>query len=153
MSRRSIAPAEVLVRAVVETLEARRLLTVSYNASLRLVTADGNGGNNTITLSTSGSSLVVNENGVNTFIAKEEEKRASFQPDPMAEQRQKAQLEKVKRERDPQVVRDCLAAVRQALLDGGNTIPALVPAIKAYVTIGEICDVMREVYGEYSQPT
>ena len=91
--------------------------------------------------------------GVNTFIAKEEEKRASFQPDPTAEQRQKAQLEKVKRERDPQVVRDCLAAVRQALLDGGNTIPALVPAIKAYVTIGEICDVMREVYGEYSQPT
>ena len=35
------------------------MFSVSYNASLRLVTSDGNGGNNTITLSTSGSSLVV----------------------------------------------------------------------------------------------
>ncbi len=55
--------------ALFETLEARRLLTVSYNAGLRLVTSDGNGGNNNIALSTSGSSLVVNENGVNTFFA------------------------------------------------------------------------------------
>jgi methylmalonyl-CoA mutase N-terminal domain/subunit len=42
--------------------------------------------------------------------------------------------------------------VRQAAVAGENLMPAILEAVKAYATVGEICDVLRDVYGEYREP-
>ena len=44
------------------------------------------------------------------------------------------------------------AALRQACRDGKNVMPPLVEAVKTYATVGEISDVMREVFATYEEP-
>ena len=46
-------------------------------------------------------------------------------------------------------VDDALAALRDACRGDANVMPHIVDAVKAYATVGEICDVMREEFGEY----
>lgn len=67
-----------------------------------------------------------------------------------AEEEQIAALKKVRRERsDDDVARLLEELERQARLDDGNLVPHLIECAKAYVTIQEVCDVFREVFGEY----
>jgi methylmalonyl-CoA mutase N-terminal domain/subunit len=66
----------------------------------------------------------------------------------VAEQ-QIAALAKLRAERDHARVARTLAALREAAAGRTNVMPALVEAVKAYATIGEICGVLREVFGEY----
>ncbi len=59
-------------------------------------------------------------------------------------------LKKVKDERDEDMVRRMLEELKKvAQTPSGNTMPSIIEAVKAYATMGEICDVFREVYGEY----
>jgi methylmalonyl-CoA mutase N-terminal domain/subunit len=58
-------------------------------------------------------------------------------------------LETVREERDDDAVEECLAAIREAAEGEENVMPYLIDAVKAYATVGEICDAMREVFGEY----
>jgi methylmalonyl-CoA mutase N-terminal domain/subunit len=44
-----------------------------------------------------------------------------------------------------------LDGLRQAAAGTANTMPALLDAVRAYATIGEMCDVLREVWGEYQE--
>ncbi len=92
--------------------------------------------------------------GVNRHQLEEELPIEIFAGDPEAERRQVERLKRVRQERDNTLVRDCLAgvkAVAEEKAKGGsiNTVPPILDAIKACATVGEICDVLRSVFGEY----
>lgn len=88
--------------------------------------------------------------GVN-YLVKAEEKREIeiFRLDGSAEQRQLERLRRLRASRDQSVVQGHLDAVRQACKDGSNLVPPILAAVKDYVTHGELCGVMRDVFGEY----
>jgi len=46
-------------------------------------------------------------------------------------------------------VRETISAVRACARAGRNVMPALIEAVKAYATVGELCAVLREIHGEY----
>ncbi len=58
-------------------------------------------------------------------------------------------LNDMKTKRDQKAVQDTLAALKQACEGTENTMPYIIAAVKAYATLGEICNVMRGVFGEY----
>jgi methylmalonyl-CoA mutase N-terminal domain/subunit len=61
-------------------------------------------------------------------------------------------LAKVKASRDGAKVTACLSAVRDAAKNKTNLMPPIIEAAKAYVTQQEICDVLRDVFGTYTDP-
>jgi methylmalonyl-CoA mutase N-terminal domain/subunit len=64
---------------------------------------------------------------------------------------QVARLEEVKRTRDDEKVRAALAKVESAARGTDNLMPPVLEAVKAYATLGEICDVFRKVFGQYRE--
>lgn len=94
----------------------------------------------------SGEQVVI---GVNRFQSEEAQPVPTFKLDPGAAERQIAKLAAVRARRDGAAVRETLAALRETCRRGGNVMPAILPCVKAYATIGEIADVWREVYGTY----
>ncbi len=66
--------------------------------------------------------------------------------------RQVARLEETRARRDRGMVANALEKVRRAARDGDNTMPATIEAVRAYATLGEICDALRDVYGLYEEP-
>jgi methylmalonyl-CoA mutase N-terminal domain/subunit len=48
-------------------------------------------------------------------------------------------------------VRRTLDALKRGAAAGDNTMPLLIDAVRAYATIGEMCDALREVWGEYEE--
>jgi methylmalonyl-CoA mutase N-terminal domain/subunit len=65
---------------------------------------------------------------------------------------QVANLRQVKATRDAARVASCLEAVREAAAQGTNLMPPIIEAAKAYCTQQEICDVLRNVFGTYTDP-
>jgi methylmalonyl-CoA mutase, N-terminal domain len=61
-------------------------------------------------------------------------------------------LQEVRRTRDGRTAMQKLADLRAACRDGANVMPPLLEAVKAYATVGEISDVMREVFAVYEEP-
>jgi len=72
--------------------------------------------------------------------------------DPDGYDRQMARLQQLRQERDHAVVQQALDRLRVACQNDDNTMPYLIQAAKAYATLGEITDVMREVFGVYHEP-
>lgn len=66
-------------------------------------------------------------------------------------ERQIARLEKMKAARDNEAVKAALEKLREAAKDTENLMPYLIDAVKTYATLGEICGVLREEFGEYKQ--
>ncbi|MBA3027959.1 MAG: methylmalonyl-CoA mutase [Desulfobacteraceae bacterium] len=97
----------------------------------------------------SGKQVVV---GVNRFETGEEIEMPSFLVNPAVEKEQLANLAQLKKERDNQAVQRGLAAIRGAGQKNENLVPSMIEAVKAYATIGEICDVLRDLYGEFKEP-
>lgn len=91
--------------------------------------------------------------GVNEFVTGEEIPVTILKVDPEVRKRQIERLKKVKSERDNVKVKDALANLRRSAEKGENIIPATFEAIRAYATIGETSDVLREVFGEYRAST
>jgi methylmalonyl-CoA mutase N-terminal domain/subunit len=89
------------------------------------------------------------------FAVREEKKRAIdiFRLDEETERRQIARLAEVKAKRDAGKVAETLDAVREAAQSGENLVPPILEAVKVYATQGEICDVLREVFGTYTPDT
>jgi methylmalonyl-CoA mutase N-terminal domain/subunit len=58
----------------------------------------------------------------------------------------------VRRTRDSRTVMQKLSDLTAACVGGANVMPPLVEAVKAYATVGEISDVMREVFATYEEP-
>jgi methylmalonyl-CoA mutase N-terminal domain/subunit len=65
------------------------------------------------------------------------------------ERRQRERLASVRDDRDEEAVEAALGAVREAARDGSNVMYPLVEAVKTYASVGELCDVFREEFGEY----
>jgi methylmalonyl-CoA mutase N-terminal domain/subunit len=94
--------------------------------------------------------------GVNRFVVDEdktEEEMTFHEPDPLTRQRQVDRLNQVKRERDPQKVSAGLAELKKAALNGENLLPPLIQAVKAYATLGEMVQILKEIYGTYRAPS
>lgn len=66
-------------------------------------------------------------------------------------ERQIARLEKMKAARDNEAVKAALEKLREAAKGTENLMPYLIDAVKTYATMGEICGVLREEFGEYKQ--
>jgi len=63
-----------------------------------------------------------------------------------------ARLRAVRKSRSPARVRRALADLKRAARDETNLMPFLLSGVKAYATLGEIMDTLKEVYGEYEEP-
>ena len=71
--------------------------------------------------------------------------------DEAAGERQMGKLEQVKRTRDAAAVERALDAIQDAARSGRNTMAPILDAVRAYATIGEMCDALRQVWGEYEE--
>jgi methylmalonyl-CoA mutase N-terminal domain/subunit len=89
--------------------------------------------------------------GVNEFVTPENRPIPLLRIDPAVERQQIERLRRVRAARDEAAARRALDTLRRTTEQGGNTMPAIVEAVKARVTLGEICDVFRAVYGEYRE--
>jgi len=99
----------------------------------------------------SGEQVIV---GVNQFRDEQEvPSTAIFRVDPQVAAVQTARLQRLRRERDNAAVTDALARLRETAQGTDNLMPAILAAVKTYATLGEICGVLREVFGEYHAPT
>jgi methylmalonyl-CoA mutase, N-terminal domain len=72
--------------------------------------------------------------------------------DEAVEKEQVARLTSVRRKRDGKAVLKSLEKIRQACQQGNNVMPCCIEAVKNLASVQEICDVYREVYGEYRDP-
>ncbi|MHA1859271.1 MAG: acyl-CoA mutase large subunit family protein [Candidatus Thorarchaeota archaeon] len=91
--------------------------------------------------------------GVNEYVLEGEEiKIPVLKIDPEVEKKQIERLNRVRRERDNKKVQEALDKLRKASEGDENVMPYVVEAVKAYASIGEICDVWREVFGEWEEP-
>ncbi|PSG96017.1 methylmalonyl-CoA mutase [Thermoplasmatales archaeon SW_10_69_26] len=68
-----------------------------------------------------------------------------------ARERQNKRIEEVKADRDEKEVTDALHAFEAACKEGENQMPYILDCVKAYATVGEMCEVWRRVYGEYRE--
>ena len=89
--------------------------------------------------------------GVNAFQAEKEAPIDLLKIDDALAAEQIARLEEVRRTRDPQRHADALAKVEAAARDGSNLVPPVLDAVRAYATLGEVCDVFRKVFGTYRE--
>ena len=89
--------------------------------------------------------------GVNKFQIEEEHHRDILRVDPEVERLQKEKLSALKSARDNEKVESVLEALKKAAQTEENTMPYILEAVKAYATLGEICDVLRDIFGEYEQ--
>jgi methylmalonyl-CoA mutase N-terminal domain/subunit len=90
--------------------------------------------------------------GVNDFTDAEEQPLEILYIDDAVEGQQKKAVQELRRTRDGKAVTSALHALRQACADGRNVMPPLIDAVKTYATVGEISDVMREVFATYLEP-
>jgi methylmalonyl-CoA mutase, N-terminal domain len=88
--------------------------------------------------------------GVNDYVA-EEKGIDILQIDETVATRQTAQLRKLKADRSNAEVERRLAALRKAAEGKDNLMPFIYDAVKAYATLGEVCDAMRAVFGIYEE--
>ena len=98
----------------------------------------------------SGEQVVV---GVNKFAVEEETETETLEIGTETEEKQVERLKKLKRERDNQKVSEMLNRVRDVAKSDENIMPVMIEAVKAYATVGEISDVLRDVFGEYREPS
>jgi methylmalonyl-CoA mutase, N-terminal domain len=99
--------------------------------------------------------------GANEFVIEEESPNILYIDESVA-QRQSAKLKALRQRRSNGDVRRCLDDLKQAAvqepnagskdtISSANTMPYIVAAVRAYATVGEICDALREVYGTYTE--
>ena len=89
--------------------------------------------------------------GVNDFVATDEAPIQILYIDESAAEQQLAKLETLKRTRDQARVDRALAALKAGAAGTANTMPLLIEAVRAYATVGEMCDALREVWGEWEE--
>jgi methylmalonyl-CoA mutase N-terminal domain/subunit len=89
--------------------------------------------------------------GVNRQVAAEGITIPLLEMDPQGEARHLARLDRVRAERDQELVRRRLEELRMAAQGDANLMYPILEAVRAYATLGEICDVMREVFGVYQE--
>ena len=91
--------------------------------------------------------------GVNDFQVAEDAHDDLLKVDLALERRQQEKVAAVRAERNAAAARTALDGVSRAARDGTNLMPAILDAVRAYATLGEISDALRERFGEYVPPT
>ncbi|MBM2821293.1 MAG: methylmalonyl-CoA mutase, partial [Thermoleophilia bacterium] len=90
--------------------------------------------------------------GVNRYLLDDEEAIPILKIDPKLEQRQTESLASVKARRDSAVVGSRLVTLKEAAAkDGVNLMPPIIEASRDYVTLGEMCDALRDVWGVWRE--
>jgi methylmalonyl-CoA mutase N-terminal domain/subunit len=89
--------------------------------------------------------------GVNAFEETREQPLEILQIGESAAGEQTAKLEALRRRRDPARTAAALDGLREAARGSANTMPFLLDAVKAYATLGEICEALRQVFGPYQE--
>jgi len=87
--------------------------------------------------------------GVNEYQVEEEGEQDIEEVDEAVEQAQQDNVATVREERDDEAVEAKLDALRGAAEGDENVMPYIIDAVKVYATTGEVCDVLRDVFGEY----
>ena len=95
----------------------------------------------------SGDEIVV---GVNRFES-EEASIEVLRIDPEVGRRQASRLKTLRKGRDSSQVEGALEKIRQSARGPSNLMPTIIVAVEAYATVGEIADVMRDVFGEHKE--
>jgi methylmalonyl-CoA mutase N-terminal domain/subunit len=98
----------------------------------------------------SGEKIIV---GVNEYVMDDDPTKIPLlQIDESVADLQKSRLEKLRSERDSKLVAKTLDSLTAGAAGGENTMPLLVDCARAYATLGEMCDALRPVFGEYREP-
>lgn len=87
--------------------------------------------------------------GVNKFKVENEKLPELLKVKPEVETQQKAHIEKLRQQRDNAKVQSSLQQLKETAETDTNLMPAIIEAVSTYATLGEICDVLRQVFGEY----
>jgi len=92
--------------------------------------------------------------GVNEFLTEEKVPIKILRIDPEIEKKLVGRLKQVKRQRNQTNLDEVLNKLREAAEhEDVNLMPLILQAVKEYATLGEICDTLREVFGEYKPPS
>ena len=89
--------------------------------------------------------------GVNQYQVEEEKPTGLLRVDPSVRDIQSEQIKQLKAERNYGKVKESLIKLKQAALGDDNLLPFIIESVKVYSTLGEICNVLREVFSEYQQ--
>lgn len=87
--------------------------------------------------------------GVNKYHDSEKTRIETLKVNPEVEEKQKRKLKRLREERDGEKVKRALTEIRRVAGSKENLMPVVLDAVKSYTTLGEICDVLRDVFGEY----
>jgi methylmalonyl-CoA mutase N-terminal domain/subunit len=90
--------------------------------------------------------------GVNAFQVEEKLELEALQVDPAIEQQQRRRLAELRASRDQSRVSELLGQLEQAAKGSDNLMPLFITMVENDVTLGEICGVLRKVWGEYEPP-
>ncbi|MCA1555615.1 MAG: methylmalonyl-CoA mutase family protein, partial [Acidobacteria bacterium] len=91
--------------------------------------------------------------GVNKYQMEDDDSKIDILViDEAVREHQIARLERARTSRDQGAVANALEKLKRAAQAGHNTMPATIEAVRAYSTLGEICDALRDVYGLYEEP-
>jgi len=89
--------------------------------------------------------------GVNRFVANQERSIPTLRMEPEIERAQIARLHALRKRRDTGKAAAAVAAVESRARGGENLLPAILAAVEAYATVGEISDALRRAFGEYTE--
>lgn len=89
--------------------------------------------------------------GVNIFRKQEVIPLGKFKLNPETELKKKEGLNRLKKKRNNRRVKSILSKVKEVANSEENLVPVISEAAKEYATIGEICETLKEVYGEYTE--
>ncbi|OLC82878.1 MAG: methylmalonyl-CoA mutase [Acidobacteria bacterium 13_1_40CM_4_65_8] len=89
--------------------------------------------------------------GVNDFVQEDEPPIEILYIDESAAEKQLAKLERLRTSRDTDAVKRSLDRLRAAARTTDNLMPPILDAVRAYATVGEMCDALRDVWGEYEE--
>jgi methylmalonyl-CoA mutase N-terminal domain/subunit len=91
--------------------------------------------------------------GVNEFTIDEKIALKTLRVDPAVEKQQIEKLNALKHRRNKRKMETAIEKLRNAAEKEENVMPPVLEAVKAYATLGEICDALRSIYGEYKAPS
>jgi methylmalonyl-CoA mutase N-terminal domain/subunit len=89
--------------------------------------------------------------GMNDFVAAEERGIPTLHIDSEIERNQVQRLQALRARRDSAKTKAALAELERRARTTENLLPAILDAVEAYATVGEISDALRRVYGEYQE--
>jgi methylmalonyl-CoA mutase N-terminal domain/subunit len=89
--------------------------------------------------------------GVNDFIAEEERGIPTLRIDPQIEREQIQRLQALRSKRDTNETQAAIAELERRAATSENLMPAILGAVEAFATVGEISDTLRRTFGEYQE--